>query len=326
MAIPRLWHPVLAAVGLALLAVPSASKAPRHAPITFTQRLTDADLDLAGQQGLSIEHSPDARYRLAEHRRLEAALTAVRSQRKGVVEAFVLTVALDSDEVFAREAREADRVLTRRYNAGGHSIVLAGLGSPGDTVLPMGSVANIEAALARLAEVMGPEDVLVLYTTSHGAPFGIVYNSGDTGFGVIGPMRLAAMLNELGIRRRLVLISACYSGVFVGPVITPDTAILTAASSQRSSFGCQADNDWTFFGDALINHALRKPQPFAAAAQEARSVIAGWEGAAKLTPSQPQLYIGGAAAVWLATLEHDLPAPSVPVGRPATDALKADGR
>ena len=108
----------------------------------------------------------------------------------------------------------------------------------------MGSPQNVEAALARIAEVMNPaEDVLVLYTTSHGAPFGIVYNDGNEGWGAISPNRLARLLDSFGIHRRLLIISACYSGVFVPVLSGPQTAIVSAASSDRSSFGCVAEND-----------------------------------------------------------------------------------
>ena len=54
-------------------------------------------------------------------------------------------------------------------------------------------------ALARIAELMDrQEDVLVLYTTSHGTPFGLYYNDGDNGYGAISPNRMAAMLDRLG--------------------------------------------------------------------------------------------------------------------------------
>lgn len=280
------------------------------------ERLSPFEVGIAAEQGTTVERARSARYMLAGHRRLAAALARVLPGRKGVTEAFVLSVALDSDPVFGREAREAGRVLTRRYAAAGHSITLGG---PDGT--PVGSPGNIAAMLARFAEMMGPEDVLVLYTTSHGAPFGLYYNDGDAGYGVLGPVRLAALLRELGIENRLLLISACYSGVFVGPLITPGTAIVTAAAADKTSFGCKADNDWTFFGDAMINHALRKPQKLAAAADDARALITGWETGWNLTPSQPQTYIGDKAQRWLAKLEAALPPATAKVGRPATDTF-----
>src|SRR4029077_11554875 len=101
--------------------------------------------------------------------------------------------------------------------------------------------------------------------------------------------------------------SACYSGVFV-PVLQSETsAILTAASADRTSFGCRAENDWTFFGDAMINHALRKAQPLAAAFAEASTLVGGWETRSNVLASQPQVFIGTGAARWLTPLERRIP-------------------
>src|SRR5690606_3024205 len=108
-------------------------------------------------------------------------------QRRGTVDAYVVAIALDSDPVFAREAREAGRVLSRRYDAAGRTITLAGPdGRSGG--LPKGSITSLTLALARIAELMDPnEDVLVLYSTSHGAPVGLAYHEGDTGYGILSP-------------------------------------------------------------------------------------------------------------------------------------------
>jgi hypothetical protein len=202
-------------------------------------------------------------------------------------------------------------------------VVLAGPDARGDATLAMGSPAALATTLARVAEAMQTrEDVLVLYLTAHGSPFGIVYNDGDAGYGAISPYRLWSMLRELGLERRIVLLSACYAGVFVPLLATPDSVVATAAAMDRTSFGCRADNDWTFFGDALVNHALRKPIGMALAFGEARAMIAGWEASGRLTPSNPQLAIGADTGRWLAALEARVPrASGAPVGRPATDAL-----
>ena len=166
------------------------------------------------------------------------------------------------------------------------------------------------------------EDVLVLYATSHGAPFGIVYSDGNEGYGAISPNRLARLLDEFGIHRRLLIISACYSGVFVPVLSGAQTAIVSAASSDRSSFGCIAENDWTFFGDALINRTLRKPQPLGAAVTEAVGLIAGWERRGGLEPSLPQQSMGVEVQAWLTPLEARMPRTATQsVGRPSVDSL-----
>lgn len=304
-------------------------QAPQHTrPVPLVSKAADAELMTLADHGGAIEHDRAPSWQLAEHRRLAAALSGLAPQRKGVVDAYVVAAALDSDPVFGREAREAAKVLGRRYGAERRTIVLAGTDGTAESALPMGSPANLDAALARVAELMDPaEDVLVLYATSHGTRFGIVYNDADQGFGAISPRRLWSTLSQLGMRNRLILISACYAGVFV-PILSGDTtAIITAASAERTSFGCQSDNDWTFFGDALINHALRKPQPLGAAAEEAVRTIAGWERAARLEPSEPQIAIGAGAARWLAALDGRVPNDeSAPVGRPANAMLAAAGR
>ncbi|WP_085810508.1 C13 family peptidase [Sphingomonas sp. TZW2008] len=315
--------------GIAGIAPAQTYQPPQHtraAPLV--SRSSDAELVQLADQGGAIEHDRSAAWLLGEHRRLAASLARLQPQRKGTVDAYVVSVALDSDPVFGREAREAGVVLSRRYAADSRTIVLAGTDGSADSRLAMGSPANLDTALARVAELMDPaEDVLILYTTSHGARFGIVYNDADQGFGAISPTRLWSTLSQLGIRNRLILISACYAGVFVPLLSSDTTAIVTAASSSKTSFGCQADNDWTFFGDALVNHALRKPQPLAAAAREATQTIAGWERDGRLEPSDPQIAIGAGAARWLDALDARVPkAPGTPVGRPANAILEPGGK
>src|SRR5690606_7858608 len=129
----------------------------------------------------------------------------------------------------------------------------------------------------------------------HGTPIGIIYHDADNGYGAISPNRLREIFDRTGINNRLLILSACYSGVFVPRLRSESTAIVTAASAERSSFGCVADNDWTFFGDAMINRALRKPQPLRAAFDEARGLITSWEAQFPVRPSEPQVSIGAGA-------------------------------
>jgi peptidase C13-like protein len=269
--------------------------------------------------GAQIELNRAPADELAEHRRLTSALGALLPQRRGVVDAYVVSIALDSDPVFGREARAAAEVLQRRYDARGRTLVLAG------GAMPRGTPASLAVALARIAELMDEgEDALILYTTSHGAPFGLYYNDGDSGYGAISPFRLLSMLNQLGLSNRLLIISACYSGIFVPALRSETSAVVAAAAADRTSFGCAAENDWTFFGDAMVNHALRKPQPLAAAFAEANALVSVWEARVGTSPSLPQLSIGGGTARWLGALERRMPvAATQPVGRPALETTRA---
>jgi hypothetical protein len=320
----RVWASVaaVAAMGaMAGLALSSAIGQPRHVSGWPGLATGDSEADKLASLDLGpdLDRGRPARFALAEHRRLDAALAALLPQRRGTVDAYVISAALDSDAVFGREAREAGKVLARRFDAAGRTIVLAGSDGRGPSNLPMGSLHALTLALARVAEVMDRnEDVLVLYVTSHGAPLGITYHDGDEGFGVLSPKRLAALLAELGIGNRVLILSACYSGVFVPPLASERSVILTAAAPDRTSFGCAADNDWTFFGDAMVNRALRKPQSLLDASLEATRLVSQWEAARHYDPSFPQMSIGTNADVWLRPLEARMPkTATVPVGRPA---------
>ena len=254
---------------------------------------------------------------LAEHRRLDGALARLQAQRPGTVDAYVVVVALDSDPVFNREAREAGRVLANRFDAAGRTIVLANDegASKGDAA---GSPQSLELTLARVAELMDRnEDVLVLYSTSHGEPnSGLIYKDLLRGAGVITPTRLADDLKTLGIRNRLVILQACFSGQFVPALRDPNSIIVTAAAADRSSFGCGAGNDWTYFGDALINHAFRQALPLDAQLRRATILIGAAEDRDQLTPSNPQVSTGADTAKWLSKLEEREPkATTDPVGQ-----------
>lgn len=270
-------------------------------------------------KGWTADQGRDGAWHLDQHRKMSVTLASILPQRPGTIDAYVVAVGLDSDPVFGREAREAANVLSRRYNAAGRTVVLS---TGKEDKAPHGSPGNIAAILAAVAAKMNvKEDVLILYTTSHGnAEVGIVYRDGDNGVGMIAPKRMARLINSLGIERRVIMISACFAGVFVPELQNANSVILTAASADRNSFGCAPGNDWTFFGDALINHALRKPQPLDKAAAEAITLINQWEISKNLLSSFPQASIGEGTKAWLPSLEARMPkVTTASVGRPAID-------
>jgi Peptidase C13 family len=91
------------------------------------------------------------------------------------------------------------------------------------------------------------------------------------------------------VRHRIVIISACYSGVFLGPLANDDSLVITAADSEHSSFGCQDKVKWTYFGDAFFNTALRHTADLRQAFAEARAIVRQRELHYHLVPSNPQI-------------------------------------
>ncbi len=276
--------------------------------------------EVAAQRAFMSDQGRPPGWHLTQMKRLTSAIAGLKPQRPGVVDAYVVSIGLDSDPVFGREAAEAARVLARRYDADGRTLLLAAGGGAG--AVPNGSPENLQVAIAAIAGVMDTkEDVLLLYTTSHGAPkVGLVYKDGDSGYGLIAPKSLGGILDGLGIKNRMVVISACYSGIFIPAMVNDDSVLITAASPVTTSFGCLPANDWTFFGDALINNAFRTPAGLDDAMGQALSLIGIWERLRGVTPSNPQFFVGPRARKWLQALEARTPiAVSAKVGRPAIE-------
>ena len=278
----------------------------------------------AAKNGWSMEQNRSAAWHLAQHKRLATAIAALQPQRPGTVDAYLVSIGLDSDPVFGREAGEAAKVLSRRYGTTGRTIFLAAGADEQASGTPQGSPPNLATALAAVAAKMNlKEDVLILFATTHGDPnSGLAYRDGNNGIGMIAPLRLANLLDDLGFQRRMILISACYSGIFLPLLTNENSIIVTAAASNRTSFGCAPGNDWTFFGDALINNGLRKPQPFDKATEEAVGLITQWENSKQLLASRPQTFVGDSTNVWLSALELRMPKTDTPkVGKPAIESF-----
>ena len=249
--------------------------------------------------------------------RVDAAVARLARQRPGIVDAYVVVLSLDDDPVFGREAREAARVLSRRFDASGRTILLA-QGEGNAVTDAAGSPNNLSRALSGIAATMDRnEDVLILYSTSHGRPRdGLIYKVGAATPDTITSYELATMLNQLGLRNRLIILQACFSGQFVPALASDGTIVITAAAHDRSSFGCTPGNDWTFFGHAFVNQALRQPSPLLRQFFQAEKMIARWEKKSRLPASKPQINIGRASRTWLQQLEARMPTTATaPVGQ-----------
>ena len=120
------------------------------------------------------------------------------------------------------------------------------------------------------------------------------------------------------------MVNACYSGGFIPDLHGPGTLILTAARSDRSSFGCGSDSDATYFGKAWLIDAMNRTDDFVDAFQYAKTDIDSWEKRDKLTPSDPQINIGEGIVQQLALWRKDIkPGAAVPFTPPPAAASSA---
>ena len=208
-------------------------------------------------------------------------LSQLQPQRPGVVDTYVLSVGFYNDPVFESEARDAAAVLARRYDAEGRTIILsAGRGANVPRTYAAASPNNFQAALGKIGATIDPnEDLVIVFATSHGAQDGTVtLIEANRMQGGLRPLNLRAALAQAGIRNKVIIVSACFSGHFIMPFSAdPGALVLTAAAADKTSFGCEPSREWTYFGDALFNHALRGGQSLLESYSDALALISVWE-------------------------------------------------
>lgn len=234
------------------------------------------------------------------------ALGALQPQRPGQQDVYLITASLWSDAVFEREATQAEEILRPHLGAQGRSIILSA-GGNGPRRYAAATPHNISAAIGQVGSLIDPvEDLVVIFITTHGGPDGTAAIREHNRLGAgLRPTHLSQMLQQANIRNRVVIVSACFSGAFIAPLANDNTIVLTAAAPDRSSFGCQPQRDWTFFGDALFNHAIRGGAPLISGFDEAKTIIERWEREQNLAPpSNPQRYVGSNAAAMLRRAEQ----------------------
>lgn len=142
----------------------------------------------------------------------------------------------------------------------------------------------------------------LLYFTSHGSPEGMVFGEDGT----VTPASMAQMVRQwCGARPTVVIVSACYSGVFINALEAPNRMVLTAARRDRTSFGCGADETWPWFDGCIIEN-LPQAADFLSLAAGARACVARKEQEAGIDlPSEPQLFVGAEMQLRLPILRFE---------------------
>jgi hypothetical protein len=239
---------------------------------------------------------------------LEEALNRLRPARKGRADLFYLGFAgYATEDVFSIEVDYIKRLFDERFGTRGHSLNLV---NHLDTLeeAPLATATNLAQALKRFGRIMNPdEDVLFLYLTSHGgSDRKLAVEFWPLPLNDIAPAQLKAMLDEAGIKWRIIVVSACYSGAFVDALKGPHTLVATAAAHDRTSFGCGSEADFTYFGEAVFKEQLQSRFALVPAFKAAAASIAARERREKLEASRPQLWVGKPMEAHLADLEKSL--------------------
>jgi hypothetical protein len=241
---------------------------------------------------------------------LESELAGVRPGQRGVIDVYFIGMGgYAYQDVFMKEVDAVSHLFRERFGTEGETIRLVNNPSSVDRS-PIASVTSLRASLKRVADVMDRnEDILFLFLTSHGSEthrFSIEF--WPLQFHELDPSKLRALLDESAIKNRVVVVSACFAGGFINALRDENTLIIAAAAPDKNSFGCSNEAEWTYFGKAYFDEALRETYSFVEAFEIAKPVIAAREKKEGYKPSDPQMALGKGMQVKLFTLQRQLAA------------------
>jgi hypothetical protein len=242
-------------------------------------------------------------------RLLQEQLAHLTPSRQGETEIYTLAIAGWADQdVFIKELDGALEAIGSVLPIKGRTVRLINRRDTVNTI-PLANASNFSAAVHAIATVMDKDnDVFVLVMTSHGEQSGFALQL-PGGPAELTPRQVAAALNGEGIKNRVVIVSACYAGIFLPPLANDNSIVITAADAKHTSFGCAPERDWTYFGDAFFHQSLHPGANFENAFDHARVLIHGWEMMDHATPSNPQGSFGRALVAKLAPFFATNPQP-----------------
>lgn len=248
-------------------------------------------------------------------------LNNVQPQRPAIHDWYFMGVAGHGEQdVFRSEIELTKDYFDHQFGTAGRSVELINNANT-LSALPIASKTSIERALQSIAKKMDVnEDVLFLTLTSHGGDKVIEMSNPPLALDNVDAKWLRQSLDKSGIKWRVIVISACYSGSFINDLKSPYTLVITASAANKSSFGCSNEAEYTYFGQAFFAESLPKLRRFQPAFEAASKRIAEREKMMGFEPSEPQLVMGEAIKAILPEFENSLkPLPAVVIA-PSTAA------
>lgn len=224
---------------------------------------------------------------------LAVATGALAPQREDAVDLYFVGFAGHAhQDVFMKEVRAVRGLFDKRFDTRHRSLLLINNPTTIDSA-PLANRHNLTVALQQVAARMDTEqDILFLFLTSHGSSYLLSTKFYPLGLNDLTADDLKVALAKSGIKWRVVVVSACYSGSFIDTLRDANTLVLTASSATANSFGCSDLAEWTYFGKAYFDEALRQTYSFADAFDTAVKSIAAREESEQLKASEPQIHMG----------------------------------
>ena len=240
-------------------------------------------------------------------RLLQQALSSIDASTLGKTDWYFMGVAGFSEQnVFRSEINKVRELFDVRFGTSGHSLSLIN-NTYSWLDEPIATKTSILRGLKTIGKQMNAdEDVLFLTLSSHGDENIIQLENPPLAIDNLDAAWLREALDASGIRWRVIVVSACYSGSFIDELASPTTVIITASAADKMSFGCTNSAEMTYFGQAFFAESLRGNTSFEAAFKDARLRVNEREIAMGFEPSEPQMVIGSLMETALPAFEQVL--------------------
>ncbi|MCD1280357.1 peptidase C13 family protein [Psychrobacter sp. CCUG 69069] len=240
-------------------------------------------------------------------RLLQQALNSIDPSISGKTDWYFMGVAGYADQnVFRSEINKVRELFDVRFGTSGHSLSLIN-NTYSWLDEPIATKTSILRGLKKIGQQMNAdEDVLFLTLSSHGNQDILQLANPPLAMENLDATWLREALDASGIRWRVIVVSACYSGSFIDELASPTTVVITASAADKASFGCTNTAEMTYFGQAFFAESLRENTSFEAAFKDAAYRVQERELYMSFESSEPQMVIGSLMETALPAFEQVL--------------------
>ncbi len=173
---------------------------------------------------------------------------------------------------------------------------------------PLANLHNLGRILGEIGKrIDREEDIVVLYFSAPALVDAALHPRFEPlAFVPIHASLIQGMLDDAKIKWRVILVSACATDGFAERLSGPTTLVIAAAGSGDRARGCHGDADYTPFGKAFFDEALRGTYSLPEAFERARARLAEDRSGPLRGPSAPAMLMGDQIAAKLDALAAHL--------------------